>query len=71
MLASTHRALRPGGSLVIIDFERIPGMPSAWVKNPMQTGNETVIREVEAAGYRLEEEIPLWQQNHLLRFRRH
>jgi len=70
MLASIHRALRPGGSLVIIDFERIPGVSSAWVMNHVRAGKETVIREVEAAGFRLEKEIPLLRQNYMLRFRR-
>jgi predicted methyltransferase len=70
MLASIHRALRPGGSLVIIDFERIPGVSSAWVMSHVRAGKETVIREVEAAGFRLEKEIPLLRQNYMLRFRR-
>ncbi len=70
MLASIHRALRPGGSLVIIDFERIPGVSSAWVLSHVRAGKETVIGEVEAAGFRLEKEIPLLRQNYMLRFRR-
>lgn len=70
MLASLHRAIRPGGGLVIIDFERIPGVSSPWIMGHVRAGKETVIREVEAAGFRLDREIPLLRQNYMLRFRR-
>lgn len=70
MLASLHRAIRPGGSLVIVDFERIPGVSSPWIMGHVRAGKETVIREVETAGFHLEKEIPLLRQNYMLRFRR-
>ncbi len=70
MLASMHRALKPGGRLVIIDFERVPGVSSAWVMSHVRTGKEGVIREVESAGFRLAEETPILRQNFMLHFRR-
>jgi hypothetical protein len=30
-MASVHRALRPGGQVVLVDFHRIQGQSSAWV----------------------------------------
>ncbi|MCL6555183.1 MAG: class I SAM-dependent methyltransferase [Burkholderiales bacterium] len=68
MLASLHRALRPGGSLVIVDFQRIPGTSSRWVLDHVRAGKETVIAEVTAAGFRLVEDRPLLRDNYFLRF---
>lgn len=70
-LASIHRALRPGGSLVIVDFERIPGKTRQWLLDHVRCGKEQVVREVTDAGFVLEEEVPLgFDENYFLRFRR-
>jgi ubiquinone/menaquinone biosynthesis C-methylase UbiE len=57
--ADIHRALRPGGRLLIIDFE--PGGIMNWISRPETadrhgghgTPKETVVREVTAAGFQL------------------
>ncbi|MFN3242258.1 MAG: class I SAM-dependent methyltransferase [Planctomycetota bacterium] len=70
-LASIHRALRPGGSLVIVDFERIPGKTREWLLDHVRCGKQQVVREVTDAGFVLEEEVPLGlEENYFLRFRR-
>lgn len=51
-MASVHRALRPGGRLVIIDFVRIEGKSPEGILKHVRAGEETVVREVEAAGFR-------------------
>lgn len=68
MLASLHQALRPGGMLVVVDFRRQPGRSSTWVMEHVRADRETVIDEIEAAGFRLVEDSPLLQTNYLLRF---
>jgi predicted methyltransferase len=71
-LASLHSALRPGGWLVIVDFERIPGVSRDWVLGHVRAGKRRVIAEVEAAGFTLHDE-PLVEglaENYVLRFRR-
>lgn len=55
-LASIHRALRPGGKLVIVDFERIPGVSRDWILGHVRCGKQTVIDEVTSAGFELGEE---------------
>lgn len=70
MLASIRRALKPGGILVVIDFERIPGRSSAWVLGHVRAGREPVIREIESAGFRLIDQPALLKENFYLRFRR-
>jgi predicted methyltransferase len=71
-LASLHRAIRPGGSLVLIDFERIPGVSPEWLLEHVRAGREVFIAEVEAAGFRLDEEIEIegLDENYVLRFSR-
>jgi predicted methyltransferase len=70
MLQSMHRALRPGGVLVVIDFERIEGVSSSWVMGHVRAGREAVIREVEAEGFRLVGQPSLLKENFFLRFER-
>lgn len=70
MLQSIHKALRPGGSLVIIDFRKIKGFSSNWVMSHSRTDRETVIREVEAEGFDLIEDRDFLKINFYLRFTR-
>jgi len=70
-LASIRRALRPGGTFVVVDFERIPGKTREWLMNHVRCGKEQVVREVTEAGFELVEEVPLgFEENYFLRFRR-
>lgn len=70
-LASIHRALRPGGQFVVVDFERIPGVSRQWTLDHVRAGKQEVIAEVTAAGFRLVEEVALGlSENYFLRFRR-
>jgi predicted methyltransferase len=70
MLAAIHAALKPGGRLVIVDFERIPGVTSSWILSHVRAGKETVIAEVEAAGFRFAGEKRLMKENYLVVFER-
>ncbi len=68
MLRSIHRALRATGTLMVVDFRRQPGESSDWILAHVRAGREAVIREIEAAGFRLLEDSPLLHTNYLLRF---
>jgi ubiquinone/menaquinone biosynthesis C-methylase UbiE len=68
MLASIHRALRAGGSLIVIDFERIEGKSTAWVLGHVRADKKQVVREIEAAGFHLAADSGLLQENFYLRF---
>ncbi|MCF3652263.1 class I SAM-dependent methyltransferase [Synoicihabitans lomoniglobus] len=50
-LASLHRALRPGGRIVLVDFKRIPGESSDWILSHMRAGQEVFEAEITAAGF--------------------
>lgn len=71
-LASLYRAIRPGGALVILDFERIPGKSRPWVVKHVRAGRETFRREIETAGFQFVSEVSVegLKENYVLRFRR-
>jgi SAM-dependent methyltransferase len=71
MLASLRRVLRPGGALVVIDFERIPGRTREWILDHVRAGKEVFTEEIEDAGFVLEKELQVdgLLENYMLRFR--
>jgi predicted methyltransferase len=70
MLASIRAALRPGGTLVVVDFERIPGVSAEWILKHVRAGKAEFRAEIEAAGFRFVEEVSLMRENYFLRFAR-
>jgi predicted methyltransferase len=70
MLRSIHTALRPSGTLVVIDFRRIPGLSSPWVMEHVRAGKDAVTGEIESSGFMLVEEIDLLRSNFFLRFQK-
>ncbi len=72
MLDSLFRTLHSGGELVIVDFERIPGVSREWILGHVRAGKQEVTQEVVAAGFVFVEEVSLpgLQENYWLRFRK-
>lgn len=71
-LASIHQALEPGGRLIVIDFERIPGVSREFILGHVRAGKEVFQSEILEAGFhRIDEvRIPTFQENYLLRFQK-
>lgn len=70
MLASIHRALRPGGKLVIIDFRKQAGESSGWVMSHVRSDKHDVIKEIEQNGFKFESESELLKSNYFLWFKK-
>jgi ubiquinone/menaquinone biosynthesis C-methylase UbiE len=70
MLASIRQALRPGGRLVVIDFDRVAGRSSAFVLTHVRAGQDVFRKEIEAAGFTLNPiaHPPRLKENFFLRF---
>ncbi|MBL8753360.1 MAG: class I SAM-dependent methyltransferase [Planctomycetes bacterium] len=70
-LASIHRALRPGGELVVVDFERIPGTSRQWILDHVRAGKDEVTAEITAAGFEFVTEVDVGlQENFFRRFKK-
>lgn len=71
-LASIHRALRDDGTLVVIDFEKIPGQTREFLMNHVRADKQQVRAEISDAGFELIAEVPIegFRENYLLRFRK-
>lgn len=68
-MASIHKALRPGGRLVVVDFERIEGKTREWLLKHVRAGKELVTKEIVASGFELEKEVPMFKENYFLKFK--
>jgi ubiquinone/menaquinone biosynthesis C-methylase UbiE len=67
-LASIHRALRPGGRLVLVDFQRIEGKSSDWILGHVRAGREVFVKEVVTSGFKEVGEEKFLKENYLVRF---
>lgn len=70
MLASIHRALRPDGRVIIIDYRKKPGFSSDWVMQHVRADKEQVIQELEKEGFKFIGEETFLMQNYFLEFRK-
>ncbi len=71
-LASIHKAIAPGGRLVVIDFERIPGESREFILNHVRAGKSVFRAEIEQAGFQFVKEVKVagFKENYFLCFER-
>jgi predicted methyltransferase len=69
-MTSLHRALKPGGVLVLVEFKRIEGESSDWILSHVRAGQEEFTREIEESGFRVEKEMRFLKDNYVLVFRK-
>ena len=72
MLQTIHRALRPGGQLVIVEFKRVPGESADWVMEHVRGSQEEFVREITEAGFEFVtvHDAPFLHENYVARFRK-
>ncbi len=71
-LASIHRALKPNGRLILVEFDRQEGKSSEFILKHIRADQATFKREIEQAGFRPEapaSTLPL-QENFVATFRK-
>ena len=71
-MRSIFAALRPGGELVLVDLERIPGTTSPSMLEHVRAGKEVFLGELIGDGFELvtEHEVPELEENYVLRLRK-
>jgi ubiquinone/menaquinone biosynthesis C-methylase UbiE len=68
-LASIHKALKPNGELVIVDYRLFPGN-HFWLRHHVRAGEKEVQQEIETAGFELVNRMNLMRTQYFLRFRK-
>ena len=71
-MTSIWNALRPGGQVVLIDFDRIEGVTSAFFMDHVRAGQEVFTQEIIDAGFELisVHDVDFLEENYVLRFRK-
>jgi predicted methyltransferase len=68
-LDSIYRALKPHGTLVLVDFHRIEGQSSDFILGHVRAGQEVFTKEIEGAGFRqIDEQKNLLKESYFVRF---
>lgn len=67
-LATMRAALRPGGTLWIIDFRR-EADSDEWLKQHVRAGQAVVVQELAAAGFVVVQELPLLRENYFIKLK--
>ncbi len=72
VLETVHRALRPGGELILIEFDRVEGKSSDFVLKHVRASQSEFSSEIEAAGFERLSGFrgPKLRENFMARFRR-
>lgn len=69
-LGSINAALRPGGRLVVIDFERIVGVSQAFALVHVRGGKGLTSDEIKNAGFDFVREVPMMEGQYFIEFQK-
>ena len=68
-MRSIHKALKPEGQVILIDFHRIEGVSREWTLGHVRAGQEVFTKEITSAGFRqTEEKKALLDESYFVRF---
>jgi ubiquinone/menaquinone biosynthesis C-methylase UbiE len=65
---SIHRALRDGGQVIVVDFQRLPGKSREWILQHVRAGQDVVEKEIVSCGFKKVGEEKFLSENYLIRF---
>ncbi len=70
-MASIHRALKPDGVLVLVDYHRIPGKTSGWLMEHIRAPQEVFVQEITDAGFeQIDEKPDMLGESYFVRFKK-
>ena len=67
-MESIKEALRDGGRLVIVDFERVKGVTPDFYYQHVRAGKGTFTDEIRDAGFEIDREVRLLKEQYFLVF---
>lgn len=69
MMTSIHKALKPHGRVVLIDFIRVADQSTDWVMSHVRAGEDVFEREITECGFKRVSEVDgLLKENYLIIF---
>jgi ubiquinone/menaquinone biosynthesis C-methylase UbiE len=69
-MATVHKALRPGGRLIVIDFKKIEGTTRDWIMDHVRGDQELTTKEIVEAGFELIDTVDIMEEQYVLRFKK-
>lgn len=70
-LSSIHKALKPGGRLIVVDYHRIQGKSTDWVMGHVRAGLDVVEKEITSSGFKRVGELKeVLNENYLVEFKK-
>lgn len=70
-LHSIHKALKPDGRLIVVDYHRIEGKSTDWVMGHVRAGLDVVEKEITSCGFkRVGELTGVLKENYLVEFQK-
>jgi predicted methyltransferase len=68
-MRTIHNALRQGGAVVLVDFERIEGKSAPFIMGHVRAGKEVFTKEIRESGFRqVEEKEGMLDESYFVRF---
>jgi ubiquinone/menaquinone biosynthesis C-methylase UbiE len=68
MLAGIKQALRPKGTFVVIDFDRIEGTSHPFILRDVRASRAVFVKEITSAGFTLTHEALVFEDEYMLTF---
>lgn len=70
-MQSIHKALKPDGQVILIDFRRIEGKSTEWTLSHVRAGQEVFCKEITEAGFQqIDEKQDLLKESYFVRFKK-
>ncbi|MDZ4850587.1 MAG: class I SAM-dependent methyltransferase [Pirellulaceae bacterium] len=70
-MSSLHAALKPGGRLFLVDFERVEGESTEWTMKHVRAGQKVFEAEILSCGFKkVREHSGLLKENYFIEFER-
>jgi ubiquinone/menaquinone biosynthesis C-methylase UbiE len=70
-MKSLWKAMKPGGTVLLIDFKRIPGTSSEWTLGHVRAGQDVFEKEITSAGFEKTDEVKGFLiENYFVKFRK-
>ena len=69
-MRSLHRALKPGGQVVLVEFHRKEGVSSEWIMGHVRAGQDVFVEEIQQAGFEVVSEEDFLATSYLMRFKK-